>query len=119
MPDFIMSWSQSTGGYYEKTDNKSASLPHLYSWFHVSDANWLPAKSFIPGLRLHSEIQAEFGADDHRCIVVVGFHSGQMLVDALKHKRQNTDLLEEQVTSNDSCCRWCWGLNKRSVGPGQ
>lgn len=56
------------------------------SRFHVSDANWLPAKSFIPGLRLHSEIQAEFGADDHRRVVVVGFHSGQMLVDTLKHK---------------------------------
>lgn len=73
--------------------SKRTTNQHLYlcatltdSWFHVSDANWLPAKSFIPGLRLHSEIQAEFGADDHRRVVVVGFHSGQMLVDTLKHK---------------------------------
>lgn len=62
---------------------------------NVSDAllECLPAKSCIPGLWLHSNGQAEFSADDHRRIAVVGFHSGQMLVHTLRSKnRWNTDL---------------------------
>lgn len=57
-----------------------------HSCFNVSYVlcDLLPAKSGIPVVRLHLNSQAEFSADHHRLVVVVGFHCGQTLVETLR-----------------------------------